>query len=42
MRTEEEMKALLVRVGFKVASVTHMRAVDSVIEAMLEKFGVYH
>lgn len=35
-RTQEEMEALLVRAGLKVARVTHMRAVDSVIEAILE------
>lgn len=34
-RTQEEMEALVVRAGFKVANVTHMRAVDSVIEAVL-------
>jgi hypothetical protein len=35
-RTQEEMEALVVRAGLKVARVTHMRAVDSVIEAVLE------
>ena len=34
-RTQEAMEALVVRAGFKVARVTHMRAVDSVIEAVL-------
>jgi hypothetical protein len=35
-RTQEEMEALVVRAGFNVARVTHMRAVDSVIEAVVE------
>lgn len=35
-RTQEDMEALMVRSGFKVVCVTHMRAVDSVIEAALE------
>lgn len=35
-RTQDEMVALVEMAGFKVAQVTHMRAVDSVIEAMLE------
>jgi len=35
-RTQEEMEALLLRAGLKVACVTHMRAADSVIEAVLE------
>ena len=34
-RTQEAMEALVVRAGFKVSRVTHMRAVDSVIEAVL-------
>jgi O-methyltransferase domain len=34
-RTQEAMEALVVRAGFKVSRVTHMRAVDSVIEASL-------
>jgi|ERR1700729_260862 hypothetical protein len=35
-RTQAEVEALIVRAGLKVACVTHMRAVDSVIEAILE------
>jgi ATP-dependent protease HslVU (ClpYQ) ATPase subunit len=34
-RTQEAMESLVVRAGFKVSRVTHMRAVDSVIEAVL-------
>jgi hypothetical protein len=35
-RTQEEMEALLLQAGLKIARVTHMRAVDTVIEAVLE------
>jgi O-methyltransferase domain len=34
-RTQADMEALVVRAGFKVSRVTHMRAADSVIEAVL-------
>jgi hypothetical protein len=34
-RTQEAMEALVVCAGFKVSRVTHMRALDSVIEAVL-------
>jgi hypothetical protein len=34
-RTQEEIIALVVQAGFRVADVTHMRAVDSVIEAVV-------
>ena len=34
-RTQEAMEALVVRAGLKVSRVTHMRAADSVIEAVL-------
>lgn len=35
-RTQEAMEDLVRKAGFKVASVTRMRAVDSVIEAVVE------
>ena len=35
-RTREEMENLLLLAGFKVQRVTNMRAVDSVIESVLE------
>jgi hypothetical protein len=35
-RTQEEMEGLVRKAGLKVENVTHMRAVDSVIEAVLE------
>lgn len=34
-RTQEEMEALVRKAGFKVSQVKHMRAVDSIIEAVL-------
>lgn len=34
-RTEVEMESLLEKAGFKVNKVTHMRAIDSVIEAVI-------
>jgi len=35
-RTHEELEGLVKRAGFKVAGITHMRALDSVIEAVVE------
>jgi O-methyltransferase domain len=35
-RTQQEMESLVRRAGFRVAKVTHMRALDSVIEAVVD------